>query len=163
MNTMTPYRRDVLMSIRPVYASKIMSGQKTVELRRKFPEASVGATALIYSTSPVQAIVGYARITSVLRLPIQEIWDKFRKVACIERADFDVYFDGLNYGFAIHLEDVKELDQHLKAVNLREELGFVPPQSFRYVDKGYTSLLGDELQTTDRYQYRDTAGGCSAC
>jgi predicted transcriptional regulator len=53
--------RDLLVSVRPKYASQILSGKKTVELRRKFPETiAAGTLALIYSSSPVRAIVRYA-------------------------------------------------------------------------------------------------------
>jgi hypothetical protein len=62
MDALPEFRRDVLVSIRPNFASKILDGDKTVELRRKFPEVgAMGMTALIYSSSPVSAIVGYAR------------------------------------------------------------------------------------------------------
>ena len=157
MDTLPLLKRDILVSIRPTYATKILDGQKTVELRRKFPEASaVGAMILIYSTSPVQAIVGYARIKNVLRLPVNQIWRDHGSAACIAREDFDTYFDGLGYGFAILLEDVQALDRHRKAAELRNEFGFVPPQSFRYLDKGHTSfLLSDEqLQNSYRHQCR---------
>jgi predicted transcriptional regulator len=156
MNTIPLFRRDILVSIRPTYANKILSGQKTVELRRKFPHLSaIGVTALIYSTSPVQAIVGYARIKDVLHLPIPQIWREHGDAAGIAKRDFDAYFEGVDYGFAILLEDARTLKHQLRAVELQNELGFVPPQSFRYVDEGYTSLLSDErLQTTCRYQRR---------
>lgn len=159
MNTMPLFKRDILVSIRPTYASKILSGQKTVELRRRFPEASaVGATVLIYSTSPVQAIVGYARIKDVLRLPVEQIWLDHGEAACIERENFDTYFDGLEYGFAILLDGVTALERQLNVIELKNEFGFVPPQSFRYLDEGYTSLLSDErLQTPYRHQHRHRA------
>ncbi|TWB12958.1 putative transcriptional regulator [Nitrospirillum amazonense] len=159
MNTMPLFKRDILVSIRPTYASKILSGLKTVELRRKFPEASaIGATVLIYSTSPVQAIVGYARIKDVLRLPVEQIWQDHGEAACIERHDFDAYFDGLAYGFAILLDKVQTLNQQLNVAELKDEFGFVPPQSFRYLDEGYTSLLSDErLQTPYRHKHRNQA------
>ena len=33
------FKRDILVSIRPFYATKILNGQKRVGLRRKFPPA----------------------------------------------------------------------------------------------------------------------------
>jgi hypothetical protein len=45
MDAIPEFRRDILVSVRPIYASKILHGQKTVELRRKFPE--VGATGAL--------------------------------------------------------------------------------------------------------------------
>jgi hypothetical protein len=56
MDAAPDFRRDVLMSIRPVHVSKVLKGQKTVELRRRFPELGTkGATAFIYSSSPVRS------------------------------------------------------------------------------------------------------------
>ncbi len=159
MNTMPLFKRDILVSIRPTYASKILTGHKTVELRRKFPEASaVGATALIYSSSPVRAVVGFAHIKDVLRLPIEQIWKSHGEAACIERQAFDTYFSGVEYGFAILLEGATTLDRQLDIMELRNELGIVPPQSFRYLNEGYMSLLSDErLQTSHRHQRRHRA------
>lgn len=159
MNTMPLFKRDVLVSIRPAYADKILGGEKTVELRRKFPRsAATGATVLIYSSSPVRAIVGYARIKDVLRLPVAQIWRSHSAAACITKDDFNAYFNGLKYGFVILLEDVKVLKEQLKAIDLRDELGFVPPQSFRYVDENYISMLSNErLQITYRHPRRHRA------
>lgn len=159
MNTMPLFARDVLLSIHPNYASKILSGDKTVELRRKFPETSaIGATALIYSSSPVQAIVGFARIKDVLRLPIEQIWRNHGEAACIERRDFDAYFDGLDYGYALLLEDAQTLERQRSLEDLKKEFGFAPPQSFRYIDDGYASMLSNEqLHTPYRHQHRHQA------
>lgn len=159
MNMMPLFARDVLVSIRPNYAAKILSGDKTVELRRKFPETSaIGATALIYSSSPVQAIVGFARIKDVLRLPVEQIWLNHGEAACIERRDFDAYFDGLDYGYAIFLENAHTLERQRNLQDLKNEFGFAPPQSFRYLDSDFASLLSNEpLHTPYRHQHRHRA------
>lgn len=144
-------RRDVLVSIRPIYAGKIMNGRKTVELRRRFPSTlAAGTVALIYSSSPVRAIVGYARIKEVCRLPIAEIWDRYNEDACIDRADFDSYFAGVSHGYAILLDGVKQFSCEVHAITLQRKFGFVPPQSFRYLGDEFNSLLSDEhLQIPD--------------
>lgn len=155
MGSLPLFKRNVLVSIRPEYASKIMNGQKTVELRRRFPETTaVGATILIYSSSPVQAIVGYATIKDVLHLPVKNIWRDYSEAACINKADFDAYFTGLTKGYVIILTDVKSLLNQLRAIDLQEEFGFVAPQSFRYVDSEYDALLKNERQETTRRHKR---------
>jgi predicted transcriptional regulator len=116
MDVMPELTRDVLMSIRPLHASKILTGQKTVELRRKFPELTTkGAIALIYSSSPVGAVVGYARIKRVIKLPVPRIWKEHGSAACISKDEFDSYFAGLAYGFAILLESVRPLKKRVRA------------------------------------------------
>ena len=151
-----PSNRDLLVSVRPKYASQILSGKKTVELRRKFPEsAATGAIALIYSSSPVRAVVGYARIKTVMRLPLTKIWREFGSAACVTKKEFDQYFLGLKYGFAILLDDIKLLERQTNASDLQSEFGIVPPQSYRYLPQHYTQLLSDgQIQNSDRYKRR---------
>jgi predicted transcriptional regulator len=159
MGEKPPFRRDLLVSIRPKYASKIIAGEKTVELRRRFPEAeATGAIALLYSSSPVRAVVGYARIRSVLRLPVSKIWREHGSDACISKKEFNAYFVGLKFGYAILLEDIKLLKKQLKASDLQKEFGIVPPQSYRYLHEDYTSLLSNgRIQYSDRHKRRHRA------
>lgn len=145
MNTLQMFKRDVLLSIRPEFASKILGGEKTVELRRRFPTAAViGARAIIYSSSPVQAIVGHARIENVLELPVKQIWHEYGKHACISKFRFNQYFEGVQIGFAIFLGDVVQFQNAIEAQTLKDEYDFLPPQSFRYLNDEFTYLLSDE-------------------
>jgi predicted transcriptional regulator len=156
----TQAKRYVLFSIRPFYAEKIISGNKTVELRRKFPEfGAAGSTALIYSTSPVSAITGIARIKSVFKLPLSKLWAAHGEAAYIAKNDFNGYFAGQSYGFAIILDSARQLKQQITASDLETEFGIVPPQSYRYIAEERIALLNDgRLQTASRYERRDSAG-----
>jgi len=156
MDASYPFTRDVLVSIRPFYASKILDGQKTAELRRRFPQtAAMGAMALFYSSSPVRAVVGFARIKRVLKLPISTIWKDHGAAACISKEDFDAYFAGLRYGFVILFEKVQALKKQVKASDLEAQFGIVPPQSYRYVAAECLALLNDEsFQAPHRYKRR---------
>ncbi|MDQ0422997.1 putative transcriptional regulator/DNA-binding XRE family transcriptional regulator [Peteryoungia aggregata LMG 23059] len=142
-----PFRaqRDVVLSIRPQYSEKILDGQKTVELRRRFPvSAPSGTVAYIYSTSPVRAIVGIAEIRDVLKLPVKQIWSEFEDAASIERGDFDNYFQGVDFGFVLMFEDVKPFSRPVPLSELREKYGFEPPQSFLYASRDLRKALRDE-------------------
>ena len=59
-----PTDKSVLLSIYPCYARKILSGEKRLEFRKAWPSSGV-TSFVIYSTSPVQRIVGIARVTKV--------------------------------------------------------------------------------------------------
>ena len=144
-------RRDFLVSIRPTHVANIVQGRKTVELRRRFSEdVAAGAVLLIYSTSPTQAIIGSASISSVRRLPLEDLWERHGNAACITRVDFDSYFRGLSEGYAILLQDVKPFERQVAAADLRERFGFVAPQSFMYLRKEYYPLLNYErVQATN--------------
>jgi predicted transcriptional regulator len=153
-------RRDFLVSIRPQYVARILAGQKTVELRRRFPESvSVGTMAYIYSTSPVRAVVGCAKIKEVQRLTVADIWKEHADAACISRRDFYNYFSGTKFGFAILLGAVKAMRNQLTACELESQFGIVPPQSYRYVTERFISLLDDEpFQITYRHSHSNRAG-----
>ncbi len=142
-----PFRRhrDVVLSIRPKFSSRIMSGEKTVELRRRFPSsAPKGTIAYIYSTSPERAMVGVAEISSVKKLAIEEIWRRYADVAFIERTEFDRYFEGLNEGFALEFANARPFVTPVELTDLRERFGFEPPQSFLYAKRDLRKALKDE-------------------
>jgi predicted transcriptional regulator len=138
-------RRDFLVSIRPGHVAKIVDGLKTVELRRRFSDDVMpGAIALIYSTSPTQAIVGSASISGVRRLRLNDLWDQHGDAACIDRATFNAYFGGLSEGYALLLRDVKPFARQVPAADLKERFGFTAPQSFMYLRPEYYHLLNHE-------------------
>ena len=151
-----PFKRDVLVSVRPEYASKIFDGEKTVELRRKFPESPVvGSVVLIYSSSPISAIIGSAQIKAVRKLPVVQIWAQHGKEACISKKDFDAYFKGLRHGFAILLTNAQLLKERIGIAELQQQFGIAPPQSYRYLQQGCSLLLSNErVQASNRYQHR---------
>jgi predicted transcriptional regulator/DNA-binding XRE family transcriptional regulator len=138
-------KRDVVLSVRPLYSDKIFEGRKTVELRRRFPVAAPrGTIAYIYSTSPVRAMVGSAEIANVIKLPVSEIWKKFGKMAQITKSDFDDYFTGLKEGFALKISNARPFSRPLKLTELRDRFGFEPPQSFLYATPVLRTALQDE-------------------
>jgi predicted transcriptional regulator/DNA-binding XRE family transcriptional regulator len=138
-------QRDVVLSIKPAYSEKILAGQKTVELRRRFPFTTPhGVLAYIYSSAPVKAIVGTASIRDVLKLPVEQIWTEFEDSAFIERPLFDKYFEGLDYGYALVFDEVKSFTRPLPLHELREKFGFEPPQSFLYAKHNLRKALRDE-------------------
>lgn len=142
-----PFRaqRDVVLSIRPQYSEKILAGSKTVELRRRFPtSAPSGTIAYIYSTSPVRAMVGVAEIKDVLRMPVHELWTEFEDTAFIERGDFDKYFEGVDFGYALLFDDVKTFSRSIPLAELREQFGFEPPQSYLYAKRDLRKALKHE-------------------
>jgi predicted transcriptional regulator len=126
-------RRDLVLSIKPEYSNKIVAGEKTVELRRRFPTTlQPGTIVLIYATSPTRALIGLAEIAGVLQGPISVIWKKFASEACIKRTDFDSYFTGAEIGFAIKLRGARPLRRVLELQEFRDRFQFEPPQFYLY-------------------------------
>jgi predicted transcriptional regulator/DNA-binding XRE family transcriptional regulator len=138
-------KRDVVLSVRPLYSEKIIQGEKTIELRRRFPmSAPRGTIAYIYSTSPVRAMVGSAEIQDVVKLPIGDIWKKFGKMAHIDRKNFDDYFSGLKDGYALRFTNARPFTRPVDLSELRKRFGFEPPQSFLYATSVLRTALQDE-------------------
>lgn len=145
LGTTTIPCRDVVLSIRPQHAEKILTGDKTVELRRRFVgEVGAGSLALIYTTSPVRALTGSAEIQEVQKLPVKDLWQRHRVAACLPRGDFDAYFEGLEYGYAILLSRPKQLVRPVELAELRKRFGFAPPQSFQYAPQRLRGLVEHE-------------------
>jgi len=128
-----PISRDVVFSVKPQYSEKIQDGSKTVELRRRFPvSVPAGTVALIYSTSPMQALTGIAEIEGVIKCSPDDIWQNFSHQTCVARADFESYFAGVDRGFAIKLRRARPLRRAVDLAELRGRFSFEPPQSFLY-------------------------------
>jgi predicted transcriptional regulator len=113
--------RDVLFSIRPVHAEKILEGSKTVELRRRFANAvTPGTLALIYSTSPTSALTGSARIKAVQCTDLSTLWRTHL------------------------LESARPLERPVGLTELRKRFGFEPPQSYQYASPRIRGLIENE-------------------
>ena len=149
-----PQNREVVFSVKPLYSKKIEMGEKTVELRRRFPKyVPEGTIALIYSTSPTRALTGIAEIESVEVGTPSTIWSEYAERACIERNDFDEYFSGVDCAHAIKLRSARPLSRSLNLTELRERFSFEPPQSYRYAKPELREALKHEWdKISDRYQ-----------
>jgi predicted transcriptional regulator len=129
-------KKNVLLSIKPEFAQKIITGEKTVELRRKFPiQQVIGQLGVIYASSPLKKIIGYAVITNVSFLPIDQIWSQHGEEAKVEKDFFDKYYSNLTHGFVIHLREPLLLERQICYQQLRDQYGIFPPQSFRYLSE----------------------------
>jgi predicted transcriptional regulator len=153
----------LIVSIQPRHARNIVSGLKTVELRRRFPvNPVVGRFMLIYSTRPDQAIIGAAYIDDVCRMPVTSLWRRYRECICMTRLAFFEYFAGTTEGFGVILGSVFSFEEGIPASELRDRFSFHPPQSFRYVRGELAGILEDErVQIPNRHKYRDWPRGPS--
>jgi predicted transcriptional regulator len=143
-------RNAVVLSIRPTYVDRILAGLKTVELRRRFPKACGHANVFLYSTSPVQAIVGHAVVEEVSQLSLQALWRRFARAAAVTREEFDTYFMGTETGCALHLTKVRALDVPIRLADLARRFEFSPPQSYCYWKGLSTPSAHDRVKISPR-------------
>jgi len=131
MNGQSPERR-LLISIKTKYARKILSGDKKVEVRRKFSKKWKGSKVTIYASGSERSFVGEALIKDVIIDKPENVWERFSdKIGCAKE-EFDKYTMSKNKVYTIVLEDavpyrksisIKEISSLMKE-NLR------PPQNY---------------------------------
>jgi type I restriction enzyme S subunit len=123
---------DVLLSIKPKYVKSILEGEKRYEFRKAIFRNRPVDRIFIYASAPVKRIVALFEIGRIIEDHPSALWDQTRDHAGISDAEFFSYFAGRSRGYAIGIENLKEFDT---PIDPREEIpGFVPPQSYCYVD-----------------------------
>lgn len=130
-----PAENTLLMSLRPQFAEMVMQGRKTVEFRRRFSKKYEGARIVFYITNPVKQFMFTAKVSKVEHRQKDRLWGDFQEQGGISRNIFDDYFEGTNYGYAIHLSEVQRVPNQLDlkhAQALHPELR--PPQSFQRLE-----------------------------
>lgn len=122
-----------VLSIKPEYVERILSGEKTYEYRRKaFREKDVDAI-VIYCTRPRCAVVGEATVEGILTSSPEDLWAKTSKSGGIDRESFMKYFDGADTAYAIKLGKVSAFDAPRPLSDYAPKVKRAP-QSFVYVD-----------------------------
>jgi len=128
----SPGGRAALLSIKPKYADLILAGRKRIELRRSWPDEEIGALVM-YSSAPVQRLVGIAYIDKVRIEPPDELWKIAEQFGCgVTREEFDDYFAGKQKTFGIMIKSVDVAEVRLDPRDVFDE--FAPPQSYMYID-----------------------------
>ncbi len=126
----------LFLSIRPEYVEMILSGRKTVELRRLRPRCVPGDWIAIYSTTPERCLRGVAQVSEVTASDSRELWEKVRPSAGVSRVEYETYFAGAKQAVGIVLANPKRLVSPVSLTELRCVWPeFQPPQSFRYLDR----------------------------
>jgi predicted transcriptional regulator len=139
---MPPSDRALLVSIRPCFASLLLSGDKTVELRRTPPSVEQGTLVLMYASSPARELVGVGHVERVDIGPQDEIWREHGHATGLTRDEFDRYFAGAGRAVAITVSNVRHLKKPKSLAELRRRWsGFRPPQSFRYLSPSQVAQL----------------------
>lgn len=96
---------DIILSIKPSYAKKILSGEKTYELRRVVPARNI-ETVYLYETAPVQMVTGKFTVKAIhYNIPLARLWEMVRKGCCLTAEEFYKYFDTLFCGNAIEISE----------------------------------------------------------
>lgn len=121
----------VILSIKPIYAEKILNGEKTFELRKSIFKKKNIKKAIIYASSPISKVIGEFEIEEILHDDINELWNKTKKENGVEKEFFKEYFENREKGYAIKIKNTK---RYKVAYNIYEKYGIKAPQSFLYLE-----------------------------
>ena len=133
----------VLLSIKPEYADKILSGSKKYEFRKNIFRKKDIQEIVLYSSSPMKRIVGTCVIGSIIEDHPQTLWRLYREFAGICEEDFFSYFHGREKGYAIEIKEIRKFENPVDPWELDSD--FTPPQSFQYISDSFCREISDIL------------------
>lgn len=132
----------LLLSIRPAFADAIFRGEKTIELRRRRPRLLDGQQVFVYASGKVRALIGSFVVEAVVEAGPNILWRRYGSRIGIGRDEFFHYLEGAETGIGIFVANAWRAPQSVCLDELRRMWpGFVPPQSYRYVDANELSRL----------------------
>jgi predicted transcriptional regulator len=120
----------VVLSIKPEFANKIFDGTKKYEFRRAIFKNPNVTKVIVYSSSPVQKIIGEFEIDRIITGKLESLWSKTKKYSGISEDYFFEYFGDKKHGFAIK---IKSTTLYAKPKCIRKDFNLFPPQSFLYL------------------------------
>jgi predicted transcriptional regulator len=119
----------VVLSIKPEFANKIFDGTKKFEFRKAIFKNEKIKTVIVYSSSPVQQVIGEFEIERIINHDIDTLWGLTHKESGITEDYFYKYFADRLEGFAIQIKKAKK---YRTQKCLRTDFNLFPPQSFAY-------------------------------
>ena len=119
----------VVLSIKPEFANKIFDGTKRFEFRKAIFKNEKIKSVLVYSSSPVQKVIGEFQIEQIIRHDLETLWSLTKEHSGITEEYFYEYFADKQEGFAIQ---IKKKTKFRTPKCLRKDYNLSPPQSFAY-------------------------------
>ncbi len=119
----------ILMSIKPEYVDKIFFGEKKYEYRKRICKKKID-TIIVYSSYPIQKVVGELKIEKVLYDKKSIIWNKTNRYGGITKTKYDKYYENCDYAVAYEIKKAILYDKQkdLKDFNVK-----MAPQSYVYI------------------------------
>jgi len=132
-----------LLSIKPEFVEKIISGEKKYEYRKRIFKQQI-ESVIIYSTMPVGEIIGEFTIDKIINDTPLNIWSETKDESGIGFDYFIEYFKDKDQGYAVKID---KLNLYNKAISKDSINNFTAPQSFKYIDDDFIEEnLGNKLK-----------------
>ncbi|WP_159517943.1 hypothetical protein [Sunxiuqinia indica] len=133
MGKLNSIKKYLFISVKPEFAEKILTKEKSIELRKIKPHVKVGDYIIIYASSPIKSVVGFGVIRQIIETTPEKMWNEFSDSLGIDKLRYDNYYKGKEKAIGIDIEGIKKLSP-VTLDNLRTiDSSFHPPQIYRYV------------------------------
>ncbi len=128
---------DLVFSIKPSFAERLVSGHKRVEIRRRFSSKWKGATALIYASAPSRHFVGEATIDEVITKSPETIWSDWKQELGCTFDEFRSYCNGATEVSAIIFKEVMRFKYPIPQIQMEHlvQKELRAPQSYLEVKR----------------------------
>lgn len=140
---------SALLSIKPVFADKIYSGEKTYELRKSAPNLT-SPRIFLFETEPIGKITGIILAGEIIKDTPENIW-KLVGTSATSRERFFSYFQGRNQAVAIKIARAQKFSSPLATRLITQlEKKFIVPQSYQYLSFDsalHRKLLSEVINT----------------
>ena len=119
----------VILSIKPKYVERILSGEKKYEFRKIIFKEPVDEV-IIYASSPIKKFVASFKIGEIIKDKPSSLWIKCNGESGLDESEFFSYFKDYNSGFAIRIMNLQTFNEPIEPTSIFNN--FMPPQSFQY-------------------------------
>lgn len=122
-------KSNIILPVRPIFADKILSGEKKFEYRKKLCKKEIHSIYL-YSTSPIKMIIGEVEVVGKICASKEDLWKQTHMYSGITENFYYQYFKNQKYACAYKIGKVK---RYRNPVSLNEINIKSAPQLFIYV------------------------------
>lgn len=137
-------KKHILLSIQPRIVDEIITGDKKFEFRKKLPNIkseAISNTVVIYCSSPVMKIIGSFTIGRYFNSAFEKLMIDVGASRSYEHR-ISKYFKDKTDCHAMEITDLNIYDNPVTLEELRNRYpGFVPGQSYRYLDSKIKKLI----------------------
>jgi type I restriction enzyme S subunit len=137
-------QKNLLLSIQPRIVKEIVDGKKLFEFRKKLPQMDnnrISQIVVIYCSSPKMQIFGSFKLGRYFHADFEQLMTEVNATESYQKR-ISKYFKDKSSCHAMEITELNIYDIPLGLAELREKFpGFVPGQSYRYLDEKIVNLI----------------------
>ena len=122
---------NILLPIKPKYATRIMDGVKKYEFRTKVPK-QIPDYLLVYAAAPIKKVVARVKVLGIMKDTPERLFEQTELYAGIDKKHFLEYFKNRKIAYAYKLGSIEKFNP---AKDLKEYGINYIPQNYVYIKK----------------------------